>query len=668
MPTVSQPPKPRKIGSRACDACKIRKVKCTEIPPCRRCSTIGIDCTFNKGQATRGPRSLRAKTWQQIRDAQQQQQQQQHQQQQQETPHPAADPARTDPANESSGSATVTDGSPHSSNGRDHPTTFINIANPIIAVEWLVLRLCIYRLRLFPVWPIVAVEEVIASLQRDAEDYEMYALATAIGAATMAQLKLDRSRDCGINDVVTADALEAESQRTRNLLDARPQPASLNKLRTSFFLHIYHENQQPGGTKSLLYLREAITLAQIMGLHRGSSYALLPSAEQRVRRRTIWLLFVTERGVSMLHKLPVVLNSNGKLPPLDSGDADDEAHILPAFKKLVNLFWIFDQSGAFEILQDSADGTDGAGTRNFDVLSTLQRRLQEDALDLEQGGNDVQKADILATRQWMQILIWRANLNSSRRASVAAVAVHGPIQIAKEFLDLAARLPSAALEAHGPGIEFKVFEIASAVADVIASHINQSSGALPMDVRPSDILSRLQTILASTRGGNNSLLRLLGARIAQVEAQPAALFNLGLHTAHLQRVDEILDDGIQSWDQGNPEQTYDPQAYHDQASMSQMQPLGWPFPASPWLSLVAAAELEQQSSDGARGQQQQQQQMTGETDGMSPGTGGWFSQSLDLLGQLESEPPASEASMEGSLPGNSVGDMMTNDNWLLDLG
>ncbi|KAL9946372.1 hypothetical protein D7B24_001683 [Verticillium nonalfalfae] len=637
------PPKPRKIGSRACDACKIRKVKCTEIPPCRRCSTIGIECTFNKGQATRGPRSLRAKTWQQIRDAQQQQQQQY----QEKAPEDAA--ATRD------GSA---DGSPLSSTGRD--PLMNNSTTPVIAVEWLVLRLCIYRLRLFPVWPIVAVEEVIASLQRDAEDQEMYALATAIGAATMAQLKLDRSRDCGINDAVTAHVLEAECQRSRVLLDS--QPANLNKLRTSFFLHIFHENQQPGGTKSLLYLREAITLAQIIGLHRATSYAVLPSAEQRIRRRTIWLLFVTERGVSMLHKLPVVLDSNGKLPPLDSGDADDEAHILPAFKKLVNLFWIFDQSGAFEILQDSADGAEGAGARNFDVLSTLQRRLQEDALDLEQGGNDVQKADILATRQWMQILIWRAN--TGRRANAAAIAVHGPIQIATEFLDLAARLPSAALEAHGPGIEFKVFEIASAVADVIASHLSQSN-ALPMDVRPSDILARLQTLLASTRGGNNSLLRLLGARIAQAEAQPAAHFSLGPSMVPHQRVDEILDGGISSWNQanGNPEQTFDVQAYHDQAAMTQMQPLGWPFPASPWLSLVAAAELEQQQhADGTRGQQ-----MQGEAEGMSPGTGGWFSQSLDLLAQLESEPPTSEASME-SLPGNNSVDMMTGDPWLLDLG
>jgi hypothetical protein len=43
---------------------------------------------------------------------------------------------------------------------------------------------------MFPVWPIIKVEEIIARLQQDDEDVENYALATAVGAATVAQLKL----------------------------------------------------------------------------------------------------------------------------------------------------------------------------------------------------------------------------------------------------------------------------------------------------------------------------------------------------------------------------------------------------------------------------------------------------------------------------------------------
>lgn len=129
----------------------------------------------------------------------------------------------------------------------------------------------------------------MASLQRDEANLGTYALANAVGAATMAQLKLD-----SLEDAVTASSMEAECQRAKGL-DVNGRNASLNTLRIAFFLHVYHENQEAGGVQSLLYLREAITLAQIMGLHRESTYTAFPSLEQDLRRRIIWLLFVTER-------------------------------------------------------------------------------------------------------------------------------------------------------------------------------------------------------------------------------------------------------------------------------------------------------------------------------------------------------------------------------------
>ncbi|KAK0631381.1 hypothetical protein B0T14DRAFT_406434, partial [Immersiella caudata] len=461
----------RKIGTRSCDACKIRKVKCSQTPPCERCVAIGIDCTFNKRQATRGPWSLRQKTIEQIQEAQ-----------------------RT-PAQDSVEGAAVAHGD--------------------IAVESLVLRLCIYRLRLFPVWPIVAVEEVIAALQRDPHDVEARLLAIAVGAATMAQLKLDRFQDTGINDNATAASLGADCHRIRGTPDGGA--ANLNSIRTAFFLHIYHENQQPGGTKSLLYLREAITLGQIMGLHRASSYVSLSPAEDRLRRRLLWLLFVTERGVAMLHKLPVVLQRAERLPPLDSGSADEEAHILPAFKKLANLFWIFDQSRAFDILLEAADNVGGmssgaSSTLNREMFDLLQQRLQDVPIDLASSGNDVQKADIFVTRQWMQVLLWRAALCSwTASPSTSSTAVTGPIQIAQEFLDLICQLPHSALESHGSDIELKVYEIASAVADSLETRFGMAN----TDLHPGDVLMRLQRILATSRGGNNKLLQLLALRTSQ---------------------------------------------------------------------------------------------------------------------------------------------------------
>jgi hypothetical protein len=145
---------------------------------------------------------------------------------------------------------------------------------------------------MFPVWPVVKVEDVIATLQRNEENVENYALATAVGAATVAQLKLTRASLGG--DAVTAEMMEAECQRTRSQ-GKTGAPVNLTSLRIAFFLHVYHENQEAGGIKSLLYLREAITIGQMMGLHKESSYMALPSEEQQIRRRVLWLLFVTER-------------------------------------------------------------------------------------------------------------------------------------------------------------------------------------------------------------------------------------------------------------------------------------------------------------------------------------------------------------------------------------
>ena len=128
----------------------------------------------------------------------------------------------------------------------------------------------------------------MAALPRDQGDMATYSLANAVGAATIAQLKIVETDDS------SASFMEQECQRTKSM-GGGDSVLNLNMLRISFFLHVYHENLAPGGTKSLLYLREAISMAQVMGVHRESSYLTLSADEQQIRRRILWLLFVTER-------------------------------------------------------------------------------------------------------------------------------------------------------------------------------------------------------------------------------------------------------------------------------------------------------------------------------------------------------------------------------------
>lgn len=508
----------RKIGSRACDACKIRKVRCSEQPPCARCASIGIECTFNKRQATRGPRSLRAKTLQEIRHIQESQGQGQGSSRYHGRGGSIGslpDEVSTDGVfpgdHESPCDGETSPGGEGASDGASSRT----------AVSSLIVRLCIYRLRLFPVWPILAAEDVIASLLKNPADLATYAFANAVCAAVIAQLKLPFEGRTDDNDHATAASMAAECARIKAMLQGADDgpDATLDMLRIAFFQHIYHENQSPGGTKSLMFLREAITIAQIMGLHRKSSYAMLSPEEQQMRRRILWLLFVTERGVAMLHKFPIVLSWQPDFPPLEDrlNIEHDEAHILPAFKKLVDLFWIFDQSGSFDLLIQSGDDAD---VHQRSRLEYLQQRLQEISSDSDES-NDVQKADICVTKCWMQAVVWRA---SCRRPNSTVIFGEDksisaqPYRIVNEFLSHICHYSKTALEAHGPTIELKIFEIANALTDALATNLDLLRNSAGMDVRPVDMLIQLQRLLASSRGGNKTLLTLLCARIAEVES------------------------------------------------------------------------------------------------------------------------------------------------------
>jgi hypothetical protein len=146
---------------------------------------------------------------------------------------------------------------------------------------------------MYPVWPIIKVERLVAALQKPDPDIEVFALAYAVAAATIAQIKPAASSR---PDNVTAQMMESRCQHARTRCSKSAAP-NITTLRIAFFLHIYYENQMPGGLQSILYLREAITMSQMIGLHRESYYVNVALEEQQIRRRTLWLLFVTERYV-----------------------------------------------------------------------------------------------------------------------------------------------------------------------------------------------------------------------------------------------------------------------------------------------------------------------------------------------------------------------------------
>ncbi|EAA60630.1 hypothetical protein AN8596.2 [Aspergillus nidulans FGSC A4] len=383
--------------------------------------------------------------------------------------------------------------------------------------------LYIYHVRMYPVWPIVDVDDLIANLQQDPEnkDHERFALATSIAAATMAQLRLGGSTS---DRSVTADVLAAECLEARRRLDYRSR-VNLDNVRTAFFLHVYYENQQPGGSESVLYLREAITMAQMMYLHREASYPSLAAEEQKIRRRVLWLLFVTERGVCILHKLPVILKTDTAMPETD---ADDE--VLPAFLKLLTLFRLFEQSRMFDIVEDYHLGLEPPVSSSAATAATFDEMFQDkspDGFGTLDRVSDVQRADICVTRHWMRILAWKALSHSStgrQPSSDCFLSPVFPLIVGKDLVSVVYRLPRVALQAHGLGMQLKLYEIATSLADAVTS-----TAAVPdtsrwdQESRPSNILTRLHSILSALTGGENStLVDILYGKIAKAHYMHSA--------------------------------------------------------------------------------------------------------------------------------------------------
>ena len=143
----------------------------------------------------------------------------------------------------------------------------------------------------------------------------------------------------------------------------------------------------------------------------------------------------------------MVLKTNVSFPAMEY---DQDVSILPAFRKLVNFYWVFDKSVVFEVLQISEKTSQSV---NHTEVSILQKRIRDISVDF-QATNDIQVGDISVTRAWMHAILWRLTTNHGLTCSCndPVTSISYPTKVAKEFLDVVSRLPIAAVEPHGPSM------------------------------------------------------------------------------------------------------------------------------------------------------------------------------------------------------------------------
>ncbi|KAF1972077.1 RING-3 protein [Bimuria novae-zelandiae CBS 107.79] len=494
---------PRKGTRRACDPCSVRKVRCDGNQPCLRCQTAKWDCTYLKTHGKSGPKGPRRTTEAAIKRFQERSRSDLSQ--------------RTASDSDTSfedGSPTTIDfplleplppmSEPHYDRlGWPDATSppFQGYRAPKkISTSTIAPYLEVFQARGYAIWPVVDTEALIARLLTNPDDIEAYGLATAVCAATITQFQIDAEPRSPVEGHfrVSSAMFDSEAKRAREESD-HTEHVTLSSLLSAFFLHVYTANIGRMHTSTVL-LGEAITKAHMIGLHKPIYYQSMDPEQLQYNVRIYWLLFITERAHSIQNDVPTMLRRCSEIPQLE--DLNDGS-VTPAFIHLCRLFNILDATLT----------ADPAGARS--ALALAQHQLSED--EATRGlKNELQRADISMTQQWMRIFLWQHALSvTSLRSSDEedGFSFVFPANVAQNALGFLCTLSKESLEAHGPGMESKLFDITNSLADVMicVPSLNQETG---FGLGPRDLVHSLSSLLGSFRGGNPAVTNILQEKLS----------------------------------------------------------------------------------------------------------------------------------------------------------
>lgn len=161
------------------------------------------------------------------------------------------------------------------------------------------------------------------------------------------------------------------------------------------------------------------------------------------------------------------------------------------------------------LAEASQDGTHAALQSSYHQLLHLPGPVQP--------YNQLQKADVGVTQHWTKLHLWKlavSRINMTTEPGGDITSVLFPLQVVSDLLSEVSKLSVDSLEAHGSGMELKLFEFANTVADVMLCMPDR--WIQDTHIGPRDYLMHLGKVLGGFRGGNEALMPLLRARFTEL--------------------------------------------------------------------------------------------------------------------------------------------------------
>ena len=244
------------------------QVRCNSRQPCENCSQAGLLCTYDAVPQKKGPKGSRAKVISQLRETQKQ-------------------------AERAAQSSASPPGSPH--DPRMPGLLTQDTTNQCVDF---------FFAHMYPTMPVLDRKQVDQKCADVDRSVEAYCLLCALSGFMMIQPGINqepyrcgnRSPSPTTNPALGASLME-EAVRVRKRVDYVENP-TVDTVITSFFLFGCCFGLNKHNT-AWLHLRDATALAQLLGMQEEGTYANGDPAENSLKRRLFWLLFVTERYISL---------------------------------------------------------------------------------------------------------------------------------------------------------------------------------------------------------------------------------------------------------------------------------------------------------------------------------------------------------------------------------
>lgn len=285
-----------------CDHCRRRRIRCDGLFPCKQCTSAALACKRDHVPKRRGPKRGTGRVINELRAQEggdtKVTEAQERPGSSQSTGARSIDQWVTDSA-EASGSSTPlypsqwvsfpSDG-PHSAGPYPPTSNYVTLIPSLLEL---------FIEHLYPIMPIIHVPTLQTTIMHPLQNYEknlVYALC-AVTSTHMSGKSIPTPSLSPLSPTASWELIGqfflSECILVRQTYDF-VEDLTLWAVISSYFVSTaYFELNM--SRKSWYYLREALTLAQDLGLHNEITYQGLVVAESICRRRTFWILYVTER-------------------------------------------------------------------------------------------------------------------------------------------------------------------------------------------------------------------------------------------------------------------------------------------------------------------------------------------------------------------------------------